>query len=125
MELVAIAEALEAYAGRFRQLTVWTDSQYAAKTFNEGRIRKWETNGLADRQTAAGEKPGLVAAHPQCFDRRNGGSQVRMDEGTRRQSGQRTRRPFGEPSRPARIGPATDDLKPLTHIRIPGNGAVT
>lgn len=44
MELAAIAEALEAHAGRFRHLTVWTDSQYAVNAFNQGWIRKWETN---------------------------------------------------------------------------------
>ena len=59
MELTAIAEALEAAAGRHRRLTIWSDSQYAVNAFNLGWIRKWETNGWRTAKRQPVKNPDL------------------------------------------------------------------
>ncbi len=52
MELMAVIAALESIRDQHADVDIYTDSQYVARAFTEGWIRKWRASNFAKRPNA-------------------------------------------------------------------------
>jgi len=59
MELYAVIKGLRAIDGSGLDITIFTDSQYLARMFNEGHAARWQSNGWMRNKKERAKNPDL------------------------------------------------------------------